>query len=64
MCKHRFYIYGIDNEGQYVQSTCIDNDIIHCIHLYREQLINPHKVEQMNQVCANLPVGIEKIERV
>ena len=63
MIKHRYYICGADNEGKLIRSTCIDTDIIHCIQLYREQLINPFKVEQMEQVNANLTIGIEKIER-
>lgn len=63
MSKHRFYIYGVNSQGEYIRSTCIDTDIIHCIQLYREHLINPHKVEQMEQVCADLHIGIEKIER-
>ena len=64
MIKHRYYIYGVNNKGEFVRGTCLDYDMVHCINLCKEQGIELYKIERFNFETDDLPVGIEKIERM
>ena len=62
--KHRYYIYGVNNKGEFIRGTCLDYGMSHCINLCEKQGIKIHKIEYFNFETADLPVGIEKIEKL
>lgn len=64
MIKHRYIIYGVNDKGEFLRGTCLDYDMIHCIKVCEEKHIKIHKIEQFNFETADLPIGIEKIEKI
>ena len=64
MIKYRYIIYGANNKGEFLRGTCLDYDMIHCIKACEKQNIKIHKIEQFNFEEADLPIGIEKIEKI
>jgi len=62
--KHRYNIYGINNKDEFIRGTCLGYDMIHCIKLCEKQGIKLQKIEYFNLETADLPVGIEKIEKI
>lgn len=51
-------------KGEFLRETCLDYDMVHCIKACEKQNIKIHKIEQFNFEEADLPIGIEKIEKI
>jgi hypothetical protein len=61
MTKHRYKVSGVDMQGIYFQSSCIDNDIIKAIEQYRKINYSVHSISRKEQVSADSEIKIEDI---
>lgn len=63
MIKHRYEVIGIDgNTGSLFSGTCISDDIIKSIQLFREKRYSVWNIERKEQVNANEEIGIKSVK--
>lgn len=63
MIKHRYEVSGIDgNTGSLFSGTCIADDIIKAIQLFRENRYSVWNIKRKEQVNANEEIGIKSVK--
>ena len=55
MTKHLFAVSGLDAQGKKFTGSCVADDIVKAINLFRAEHYSPHKVEQNRQMPADHP---------
>lgn len=61
MIKYKYNVYGIAQEGWIFNGTCVSNDIIKAIEMFREEGYSTWSIERKEQVCANEKIEIKNI---
>lgn len=61
MTKHKYNVYGIAQEGWIFNGTCVSDDIIKAIEMFREEGYSTWNIERKEQVRANEKIEIKNI---